>query len=61
VVFGLQSTQSNVNEHFRMLVPIYLELADGRTSGTGPLNRKYDVEAKDCAERHKGKTAARSG
>jgi len=31
VVFGLQLTQSNVNEHFRMLVPIYLELADGRT------------------------------
>jgi Peptidase family M1 domain len=31
VVFGLRLTQSNVNEHFRMLVPIYLELADGRT------------------------------
>lgn len=31
MVFGLQLTQSNVNEHFRMLVPIYLELADGRT------------------------------
>ena len=25
-----QVTQSNVDEHFRMLVPIYLELADGR-------------------------------
>ena len=31
VVFGLRLTQSNVNEHFRMLVPIYFEMADGRT------------------------------
>ena len=31
VVFGLKLTQSNVNEHFRMLVPIYFEMGDGRT------------------------------
>jgi len=31
VVFGLRLTQSSVNEHFRMLVPIYFEMADGRT------------------------------
>jgi len=35
VVFGLKLTQSNVNEHFRMLVPIYLEMADGRTFPLG--------------------------
>jgi hypothetical protein len=35
VLFGLKLTQSNVNEHFRMLVPIYLELADGRTIQLG--------------------------
>jgi len=31
VVFGLKLTQSNVNQDFRMLVPIYFEMADGRT------------------------------
>jgi hypothetical protein len=31
VMFSLKVTQSNVNESFRMLVPIYLEMADGRT------------------------------
>jgi hypothetical protein len=31
VMFGFKVTQSDVNEHFRMLVPIYLEMADGRT------------------------------
>ena len=31
VVFGFKLTQSNVDDHFLMLVPIYLELADGRT------------------------------
>jgi aminopeptidase N len=30
VVLDLKLTQSNVDEHFRMLVPIYLELADGK-------------------------------
>lgn len=29
VVFNLKIAQSGVDEHFRMLVPIYLELADG--------------------------------
>jgi hypothetical protein len=31
VVLSLKLTQSNVNESFRMLVPIYLEMADGAT------------------------------
>src|SRR6185369_15127985 len=30
VVVGMKLTQSNVEDGFRMLVPIYLELADGR-------------------------------
>jgi hypothetical protein len=29
VVFSVKITQSNVDEHFRMLVPVYLQLADG--------------------------------
>jgi hypothetical protein len=35
VIFGVKLTQSNVNERFRMLVPIYLEMADGRTLSLG--------------------------
>jgi aminopeptidase N len=35
VVFGFKVTQSNVDEKFRMLVPIYLELADGRVVNLG--------------------------
>ena len=35
VVFGFKVTQSGVNDKFRMLVPIYLELADGRTVPLG--------------------------
>lgn len=31
VVFSFKATQSNVPDSFRMLVPIYLEMADGRT------------------------------
>jgi Peptidase family M1 domain len=31
VVFGFKITQSGVDDKFRMIVPIYLELADGRT------------------------------
>jgi hypothetical protein len=31
VVFGFKVTQSGVDDKFRMIVPIYLELADGRT------------------------------
>ena len=35
VVFAFKATQSNVNEKFKMLVPIYLQLADGRTVSVG--------------------------
>ena len=35
VVFVFKVTQSNVDDHFRMLVPIYLELADGKTISLG--------------------------
>jgi len=35
MVFGFKITQSNVDDNFRMLVPIYLELADGRTVNLG--------------------------
>jgi hypothetical protein len=38
VIFGLKLSQSNVNDNFRMLVPIYLELADGRTVTLGRAN-----------------------
>ena len=35
VVFSLKVTQSGVDDKFRMLVPVYLELADGRTAFLG--------------------------
>jgi len=35
VVFGFKITQSGVDDKFRMIVPIYLELADGRTIHLG--------------------------
>jgi hypothetical protein len=35
VEFGVKVTQSGVDEKFRMIVPIYLELADGRTINLG--------------------------
>lgn len=35
VVFSFKLTQSGVDDKFRMLVPIYLELADGRTVNLG--------------------------
>jgi len=35
VVVGMKLTQSNVEDGFRMLVPIYLELADGRVANIG--------------------------
>jgi len=35
VVFGLKVTQSNVDDKFRMLIPIYLELADGHVVNLG--------------------------
>jgi len=35
IVFGFKVTQSGVDEKFKMIVPIYLELADGRTVNIG--------------------------
>jgi hypothetical protein len=35
VVFGFKVTQSGVDDKFRMIVPIYLELADGRIVNLG--------------------------
>lgn len=35
VVFAFKLTQSGVDDRFRMLVSIYLELADGRTVNLG--------------------------
>jgi hypothetical protein len=35
VVFGFKVTQSGVDDKFRMLVPVYLELADGRIVNVG--------------------------
>jgi len=35
VVFGFKVTQSGVDDKFRMIVPVYLELADGRTLNLG--------------------------
>jgi len=35
VVFGFTVTQSGVDDKFRMLVPVYLELVDGRTVSLG--------------------------
>jgi aminopeptidase N len=35
VVLNLKATQSGVDDKFRMLVPIYLELADGRVMRLG--------------------------
>ncbi|MGB9074279.1 MAG: M1 family aminopeptidase [Terriglobales bacterium] len=35
VEFGFKVTQSGVDDKFRMIVPIYLELADGRTLNLG--------------------------
>ncbi len=35
VVFGFKVTQSGVDDKFRMVVPVYLELAEGRTAFLG--------------------------
>ena len=40
VVLAFKLTQSGVDNKFRMLVPIYLELADGRTVSLGRANLK---------------------
>jgi Peptidase family M1 domain len=37
VVFGFKLAQSGVDDKFRMLVPVYLELADGRTVPLGRI------------------------
>jgi hypothetical protein len=48
VVFGFKVTQSDVNDKFRMLVPVYLELADGRIMNLGRVQAKGNnsIEAK---------------
>ena len=48
VVFGLKLTQSNVDDQFLMLVPIYLELADGRTvfMGRARMQGKATIDQK---------------
>jgi aminopeptidase N len=35
VLFNLKLTQNNVDEHFKMLVPIYLEMSDGKLLSLG--------------------------
>jgi hypothetical protein len=52
VLFGFKVTQSGVDDKFRMVVPIYLELADGRTafvgrtrlSGNSSVDRKVPLK-----------------
>jgi aminopeptidase N len=46
--FNFKVTQSNVDEHFHMLVPVYLELADGRivSLGRARLSGNSSVEQK---------------
>ena len=52
VVLNMKLTQSNVDEHFRMTVPIYLELADGnmfflgraRVSGNTSIEQKVPLK-----------------
>jgi Peptidase family M1 domain len=48
VVFNFRLTQSRVNDNFRMLVPIYLELADGKMLflGRARLSGNASVEQK---------------
>ena len=48
VLFSLKVTQSGVDDNFRMLVPVYLELADGRTVnfGRARLSGNTSVEQK---------------
>ena len=40
VVFNMKLTQSNVDENFHMLVPVYIELADGKVSFLGRARMK---------------------
>jgi len=48
VIFSLKLTQSNVTDQFRMLVPIYLEMADGTTLflGRARLTGNTTIEQK---------------
>ena len=48
IVFAFKVTQSGVDDKFRMAVPIYLELADGRTImlGRARMNGNASVEQK---------------
>ena len=48
VIFGFKVAQSGVDDKFKMLVPVYLELADGRTVflGRARLNGNTSVEQK---------------
>ena len=47
-LFNFKVTQSNVDESFHMLVPIYLELADGRivNLGRARLSGNSSIEQK---------------
>jgi len=60
VLFGFKVTQSGVDDKFRMIVPIYLELADGRTAfvgrthliGNSSIDRKVPLKGlKDTPKR----------
>ena len=48
VLFGFKVAQSNVDDSFRMLIPIYVELGDGRTLflGRARLKGNTSVEQK---------------
>jgi len=59
VVFGFKITQSGVDDKFRMIVPIYLELADGRIvslgrarlTGNTSVDQKVPLKGKDTPKR----------
>jgi aminopeptidase N len=40
VVWSFKLTQSGVDDNFKMLIPLYLQLADGRTMPLGRANLK---------------------
>jgi aminopeptidase N len=48
VVLSMKVMQSNVDEHFRMLVPLYLEMADGQMFflGRARMNGNSSIEQK---------------
>jgi len=60
VVLNMKVTQSNVDEHFRMLVPLYLELADGnmfflgraRLMGNNSIEQKVPLKGLKTKPRH---------